>query len=44
MYILGCLEEGKRPFFNAESGAGVIRSNAAAVDMLKKLGAEVRMA
>lgn len=44
VYILGCLEEGKRPFFRAGEGGCVRGGNAATVDMLKKLGAEVRMA
>ena len=44
VYILSCLEEGKRPFFRTEENGRVRGGNAATVDMLKKLGAEVRMA
>ena len=44
VYILGCLEEGKRPFFRAGEGAPARNGNAATVELLKQLGAEVRMA
>lgn len=46
-YVIGQLGEGKRPFFermNCKGGAKEPRpsGNAATVDILKKLGAEVR--
>ena len=44
VYILGCMEEGKRPFFRDGGGVRAPCGNATAVNMLKKLGAEVRMA
>lgn len=41
LYILGCLEEGKRPFFRS-SGNQTAAGNATTVVLLQKMGAEVR--
>lgn len=40
-YVWECLEEGKRPFFRSD-GAGASSRSAATVEILRRLGAEVR--
>ncbi len=41
-YILSQIDEGKRPFFGRGDKNGAASGNAATIEMMKKLGAEVR--